>query len=66
MLEGGERHEAFDYPDDEWLYYHCADRFGWTPAEVDEQPAYLLDYILAISKIVKEVENDSNKSQPRS
>jgi hypothetical protein len=39
----------------------CAKEFGWTPLETDEQPAYLVDWIISISAIVKEVENDSNK-----
>lgn len=58
MLEGGERHSDFIYPDDEWIYYLCADRFGWTPNEVDEQPAYLLDWLLALDATVKEVEHN--------
>jgi hypothetical protein len=39
----------------------CAKEFGWTPLETDEQPAYLVDWIISISAIVKEVENDNNK-----
>jgi hypothetical protein len=39
----------------------CAKEFGWTPLETDEQPAYLVDWIIGIAGIVKEVENDSNK-----
>jgi len=62
LLEGGERHEAFTYPDDEWFYYICAKDFGWTPLEVDEQPAALLDWIIAISALVKKVESDNIKS----
>jgi hypothetical protein len=65
-LEGGQRHEAFTYPDEEWFYYVCADRFGWTPETVDEQPAARLDWILAIAALVKEVENDKHESQTRS
>jgi hypothetical protein len=57
LIDGGDRHDAFDYPDDEWFYYLCADRFGWTPTVVDEQPAYLIDWVLAIARTVKEVEN---------
>jgi hypothetical protein len=33
--------------------------FGWTPLEVDEQPAGTLDWLLAISAIVKKVESDN-------
>ncbi len=50
----------FIYPDDEWIYYLCADRFGWTPNEVDEQPARLVDWLLALDATVKEVEHDVN------
>ena len=32
-----------------------ADRFGWTPLQVDEQPAVLLDWLLAIGEVVDEV-----------
>lgn len=30
------------------MYYQCAKEFGWTPEQVDEQPVYFLDWILAI------------------
>lgn len=36
------------YPDAEFAYYTFAKEFGWTPTEVDEQPAYLLDWLLLI------------------
>lgn len=62
-MDGGERHESFSYPDEEWAYYLAADKFGWTPSQTDEQPAYLVDWLLAISVIVDEVKakrsNDS-------
>lgn len=32
----------------------AADRFGWTPNEVDEQPAYLVDWLLSISSVVEQ------------
>jgi len=38
-----------------------ADRFGWTPTEVDEQPAILLDWLIGISGIVEEVKADKLK-----
>lgn len=45
------------------MYYVAADKFGWTPVETDEQPAYLVDWLLSISVIVDEVKakrsNDS-------
>lgn len=32
-----------------------ADRFGWTPAQVDELPAGTADWLLAIAAVVDEV-----------
>jgi hypothetical protein len=61
-MKGGERHPAFSYPDEEYRYFIFADRFGWTPAEVDEQPAALLDWLMAISVIQSEVEQEKNAS----
>ena len=43
LLEGGERNNAFDYPDQEWYYFQMADRFiqvaleAWS-GEVDDKP----------------------------
>lgn len=55
MIEGKERHEAFSYPDEEWMYYLAAEKFGWTPQQFDEQPAYLVDWMLSIARMVEEV-----------
>ena len=65
MLAGRERHEAFSYPDEQFLYYLAAEKFGWTPNEVDEQPAYLLDWILAISNAHEEVKAENVNKQPK-
>ena len=54
-MQGNERHPDFDYPDDEYRYFAFADRFGWTPNQVDEQPGYLLDWMLAIAALNEEV-----------
>jgi len=35
----------------------CAKEFGWTPQETDEQPAFMVDWILKILKISREVES---------
>ena len=51
---GGQRHEAFQYPDEAWYYYQMADRFGWTPDQVDNLPAATADWILAIAATVDE------------
>ena len=45
----------------------AAEKFGWTPQEFDEQPAHLVDWILAISNAVEEVraKNDEKQSKAR-
>jgi hypothetical protein len=55
LLKGGERHEAFTYPDEQWYYYAMAERFGWTPEQVDNLPAGTADWLLAIARITEEV-----------
>jgi len=35
-----------------------AERFGWPPTVVDEQPVVLLDWLLAIGEVVDEVKSD--------
>jgi hypothetical protein len=54
LIEGGERNPAFDYPDEQWLYYMMADKFGWTPDQVDNLPANTADWLLAISATVEQ------------
>jgi hypothetical protein len=40
-----------------------ADRFGWTPEQVDELPANQADWLIAISATVEQVKADRlNKS----
>lgn len=60
-MSGGQRHEAMTYPDEEYEYYLFARKFGWTPTQVDEQPAVLMDYLRAISIAADEVEAELNK-----
>jgi hypothetical protein len=55
LLEGGERHEAFDYPDDHWFYFQMADRFGWTPDQVDNLPAETATWLLAIAGTIEKI-----------
>jgi hypothetical protein len=57
-LEGGERREDLEYPDEEWMYFQMADRFGWTPDQVDNLPAGTADYLLAIAATVEQVKAD--------
>lgn len=35
-----------------------ADRFGWTPEQVDNLPAKMADWILAIASTVEQVKNE--------
>ena len=56
------RKDGVVYPDDEFMYYTMATEFHMAPTVVDEQPAYLLDWLMAIHTTVKKVENDLNKS----
>ena len=51
----------FDFPGREYRYFYFAERFGWTPAEIDEQPAQLLDWLQAIGDVVDQVKADSYK-----
>ena len=38
-----------------------ADRFGWTPDQVDELPAGLSDWLLAIAGTIEQVKAESVK-----
>ncbi len=37
------------------MYYIAADRFGWTPDQVDDLPANTADWLWAIATVVDEV-----------
>jgi hypothetical protein len=54
-MKGNQPHPDFDYPIHEWQYYLLAKKFGWTPQEVDEQPAYLVDWLIAIGAVDDEI-----------
>jgi hypothetical protein len=60
VLEGKRREETLNYPDQEYFYYVCAKEFGWTITETDEQPAALVDWLISIHNVVRQVENDNN------
>ena len=60
-MEGGRRHEDFDYPDQEWYYYQMADRFGWTPDQVDNLSVETADWLIAIATTVDSVKADRIK-----
>jgi len=54
-LQGFQRSSDLDYPDEEWFYFKFADRFGWTPEQVDNLPAGRSDWLLAIADTVEQV-----------
>ncbi len=60
-MEGGRRHEEFNYPDQEWYYFQMADRFGWTPEQVDNLPVETADWLIAIATTVDSVKADRIK-----
>lgn len=49
------RSDDLIYPDEYWYYYQMADRFGWTPQQVDELPAITSDWLLGISGLVDRI-----------
>jgi hypothetical protein len=55
LLEGGERRSDLDYPDEHWFYFQMADRFGWTPQQVDELPAETADWLIAIAGTIDKI-----------
>jgi hypothetical protein len=55
LLEGGERRLDLDYPDEHWFYFQMADRFGWTPQQVDELPAETADWLIAIAGTIDKI-----------
>jgi len=60
-LEGQDRTPNAQYPDEQYLYYLCAKEFGWTIEETDNQPAGMLDWVIGIHNIVKQVEIDNQQ-----
>jgi hypothetical protein len=54
-LEGGERRADLDYPDEQWFYFQMADRFGWTPQQVDELPAETAEWLIAIASTIEKI-----------
>jgi hypothetical protein len=58
VAKGGEpdaRYPMSTYFRDYWLVKH----FGWTKAEIDEQPAVWLDWMLAIHSEISAIENST-------
>jgi hypothetical protein len=63
MLEGGARYPDFNYPDEQYYYYAMAERFGWTPEQVDNLPAYTADWLLAIGATIDQVKAEKMENQ---
>jgi hypothetical protein len=61
-LLGNELPEDRPVPSSEFYYFQLAERFGWTPAQVDEQPGYLLDWLLAIGSLKDEITAERKES----
>jgi hypothetical protein len=65
LLEGNERHDDFDYPDEEYRYYIAAREFGWTPQQLDDSPAVVVDWIMAIHGLVEELKSEAERKAAR-
>jgi hypothetical protein len=57
-LEGGSRENSLEYPDTEYYYFQMAERFGWTPEQVDNLPAHTADWLIAIAGTIEQVRAD--------
>ena len=44
-------------------YFNMADRFGWTPEQVDNLPAGTADWLLAIANTVESVKADKSRGE---
>jgi hypothetical protein len=62
VLKGNELPDGHLVPQAEYYYFRLADKFGWTPTQVDEQPGYLLDWLLAIGNLKDEVTRELRES----
>jgi hypothetical protein len=62
---GRELPDGFEVPQREFYYFQLADRFGWTPTQIDEQPGALLDWLLAIGQVKAEVVAEQKESYGR-
>jgi hypothetical protein len=61
-MQGNTPSDDLDYPVDEFKYWQLADRYGWTPSQVDNESAYLIDWILAIGSVKIEIEREQSES----
>jgi len=61
VLAGGQRHEDFVYPDEQFYYFQFASRFGWTPDQVDDLPAAMAEWLLAIGSVVDRVQAERSE-----
>jgi hypothetical protein len=42
-------------------YFWFAERWGWTPRQVDEAPQWLVDRLPGVATIVDEIEEDKQR-----
>lgn len=52
-------------PPDAWREYLIASTFGYTPVEIDSQPAVRLDWLLACHGVVEQFKADKQKEASR-
>jgi len=45
------------------MYYLCAREFGWTIEETQNQPIKMLDMVIGIHSVIKDIENDNQQYQ---
>jgi hypothetical protein len=62
LIKTGSRSPGFTYPDEEFFYWACAKKFGWTPNEVDEQPASIVEWVLSINSAIDEVKAEMSRA----
>lgn len=58
-MQGNTVNPDLEYPVEEYNYWLFADRYGWLPSQVDKEPAYLMEWILAIGNLKLEVEREA-------
>ena len=63
VWNGSSRSDDLEYPDEQYQYYLCAKTFGWTINEVDEQPAFLATWLMAIAEMENEVSNERQSTR---
>jgi hypothetical protein len=62
-LTEGRRIPGRSYPDYEFLVHRIASAYGWTPQQIDEVDAHLLDWLIAIQGVEAEIREEEQKKQ---